>query len=431
MRPLRSLCLTTFAVLSVGCEPATTVPETPSEPPTGAWSATIELPGGEIETAFELHKNDAGWRATLVNGQERYSIDEVTFSNGQLKLRFPVFNNEIQAKLEGNTLIGDLILVKLYGETQVLPFRARAGSEPINPQPTEKALVDLSGRWSVWFHNEDGSSSPSIGEFAQRGSRLFGTFVNPDGDYRYLAGYVDGNRFALSTFDGAHAYLFTGEANEEKISNASYWSGNAFFQTWSAVRDPDAALPDPYDRTRLRADAERLTFEFPNEKGEMVSLQDERYAGKVVIVALAGTWCPNCNDEARYLSRLYNDHQDDGLEIVNLMFEHFDDAEVAAEQIRKYREKHAIEYETLVAGISDKTRAAQQLPQLDAVWAFPTTIFVDRTGRVRTIHTGFRGPGTGKHFEQQKDEFQSLVVELIAEQDTLIEAEREEPVPAE
>ena len=289
----------------------------------------------------------------------------------------------------------------------------------------------MSGRWSVWFHNEDGSSSPSIGEFAQRGSRLFGTFVNPDGDYRYLAGYVDGNRFALSTFDGAHAYLFTGEANEEKISNASYWSGNAFFQTWSAVRDPDAALPDPYDRTRLRADAERLTFEFPNEKGEMVSLQDERYAGKVVIVALAGTWCPNCNDEARYLSRLYNDHQDDGLEIVNLMFEHFDDAEVAAEQIRKYREKHAIEYETLVAGISDKTRAAQQLPQLDAVWAFPTTIFVDRTGRVRTIHTGFRGPGTGKHFEQQKDEFQSLVVELIAEQDTLIEAEREEPVPAE
>ena len=132
------------------------------------------------------------------------------------------------------------------------------------------------------------------------------------------------------------------------------------------------------------------------------------------MVTVAGTWCPNCNDEARYLAPFYTRYRDQGLEIVALMFEHFDDHAVAAEQVRQFRAKHGIEYDTLIAGISDKAEAGKALPSLSSVLAFPTTIFIDRHARVRAVHSGFSGPATGDAHTRLRDEFSRLVEELLA-----------------
>ena len=145
------------------------------------------------------------------------------------------------------------------------------------------------------------------------------------------------------------------------------------------------------------------------KKGCRFSLDDERFAGKVVVVTLNGTWCPNCNDEARFMAPFHRQYRDDGLEVVSLMFEHFNDADMAAEQVRLFRDKHGIEYDTLIAGISDKAEAGKALPSLSAVLAFPTTIFIDRGGRVREIHTGFTGPGTGEHYVRLQEQFHDIV----------------------
>lgn len=53
---------------------------------------------------------------------------------------------------------------------------------------------------------------------------------------------------------------------------------------------------------------------------------------------------------------------------------------------------------------------------LPIVLAFPTTIFVDRAGAVRRIHTGFNGPGTGSYYTQFVEEFNQQKEELLAEQ---------------
>lgn len=412
---LRSATLTASLVsLLCACDPAATVAEQPVRPPSGHWQATITLPGGDIGTAFELSYDD-GYQATLINGQERVSIDEVSFTDNELLLRFPVLNNEIRATFVEGRLQGRLTLIKRFGDTQEMPFHAQFGSERASEQPPAATGLDMSGRWSVHFQNKDGSYTPSIGEFAQRGSRLFGTFVNVDGDHRYLAGYVTGNEFQLSTFDGAHAFLFTGTVVDDAIDNGQFWSGSSRHQNWSATRNRDATLPDAYSQTRMKEGQDRLAFDFPDQEGRSVSLDDEKFSEKVVIVALSGSWCPNCNDEARLLTELHNEFHADGLQIVTLMFEHFDDHAIASEQVRRFRAKHSIEYDTLIAGISDKAHAAQQLPALDTVAAIPTTIFVDRDGKVRTIHTGFRGPGTGEYYDTLKSEFTSLVGELLAE----------------
>ena len=111
-----------------------------------------------------------------------------------------------------------------------------------------------------------------------------------------------------------------------------------------------------------------------------------------------------------------------GLEIVSLMFEHFGDFEQAAAATRRFRDRFNIEYATLIAGTSDRDDAAQALPQLNGVFAYPTTIWVDRSGRVRKIHAGFAGPATGIHYDELVSEFTEFTRELLAEADGTIVA---------
>ncbi len=420
LRLIRIVLAGAVSVCLVACNQPTSVAEAPVLE-SGYWQATISLPGAEIETGLEISNDGDIYQASLVNGQERVRISEVSFTNNELVLRFPGFNNEIRAVLADDKLSGELTIVRRYGETQVMPFTATPGGER-SLESNESPRHDMSGRWAVKFHEPDGTDTLSIGEFAQRGSRLFGTFLNPNGDHRFLAGNVRGNRFKLSTFDGAHAFVFSGELNQAgEIVDADFWSSTSWHQKWSGVRNDSVVLPDAYNRTFLKPGYDRFDFEFPDLDGNLVSLGDEKYQGKVVLVTIAGTWCPNCNDEARYLAPFYKQYRDQGLEIVALLYEHFEDADLAAEQVRQFRAKFAIEYDTLVAGISDKTEAGNTLPALNAVLAYPTTLFIDRDGRVRKIHTGFTGPGTGVHYTRLQEEFTDLVTTMLAEPANLID----------
>ena len=46
---------------------------------------------------------------------------------------------------------------------------------------------------------------------------------------------------------------------------------------------------------------------------------------------------------------------------------------------------------------------------------FATSIFIDKWGNVRRIHTGFSGPGTGKYYEEFVEDFNLFVNKLINE----------------
>lgn len=132
-------------------------------------------------------------------------------------------------------------------------------------------------------------------------------------------------------------------------------------------------------------------------------------------MTLAGSWCPNCHDEARFLREIYPKYHPHGLEIITLMYERYSAFDQAVEQVRAYREKFDITYPTLIAGTSDKSDAASTLPMLNHVLAYPTAIFVDRRGKVRYVHTGFYGPGTGSHHEALKQTFIDRIEGLLAE----------------
>ena len=392
----------------------TNAPAPGARAPSGEWEASVQLPGGDISFRMAFARDSGTLTAHILNSVERVPVRKVTEDGHRFSFQMLAFNSRIDAVLEGGVLVGTLTLVKRGGKKQVMPFRA-VRAEGLQHRISPVPGPDMTGRWDVTFREDDGASTKAIGEFVQKEQTVTGTFLTPTGDYRYLKGTISGGQFALSCFDGAHAFLFKGKLDDTGVINGDFWSGTQWHESWTAVRDETITLPDPESLTYLREGFDSFHFGFASTSGTLVSSTDERFVGKVVVVTLAGSWCPNCHDEAAFLSDLYNAHQDRGLEAVGLMFEHYRDFATASLQIERFREKHRIQYPLLVAGYSDKGEAGRALPMLNHVMSFPTMIILDRKGDVRRIHTGFSGPGTGEHYEAFKREFTEFIETLLAE----------------
>jgi hypothetical protein len=120
-------------------------------------------------------------------------------------------------------------------------------------------------------------------------------------------------------------------------------------------------------------------------------------------------------DETNFLAPWYEKNKQRGVEIIGLGYERSPDQKLAAARLHKMRERFNIKYDLAVAGVANKDSAAKSLPQLAQVLAFPTTIFLDKEGEVRKIHTGFSGPGTGKYYQEQIAEFNATIDQLLKE----------------
>ena len=216
----------------------------------------------------------------------------------------------------------------------------------------------------------------------------------------------------MSTFDGSRAYMLLAKLNKNGELEGELWNRNS-------GKDPMIArlgvnkLSNGFDLTTLKDDNETFDFEFPDTNGDIVSNKDPRFAGKVVILNLFGSWCPNCGDETVFLLELYEKYHDDGLEIVGLANEYTGNFVKDRDIVLVYREKYKIEWLLLIAGTSDKEEATKTLKHFDKILAFPTTVFIGRDGKVKNIHTGFNGPATGVYYENLKIDFIEIIESLL------------------
>ncbi len=224
---------------------------------------------------------------------------------------------------------------------------------------------------------------------------------------------MDGKQLKLSTFDGAHAFLFVADLSDEGNMKGTFWSGNRFKQNWSASKNENASIRGMKELTFLKEGYGELAFSFPDASGSLVSLEDKVYQNKVVIVQIFGTWCPNCMDETRYLVELYNKYHQEGLEIIGLDFEMEPGLEYFKPRVERFKRDLQVPYNIVLAGSSNKKEAAEALPMLNHILSFPTAIIIDRKGEVQEIHTGFSGPGTGQAYLNYKKEMEELIEGLI------------------
>ena len=417
---MRTLFLALTALALAACTPdrdnsPVAMPQAAVSPAEN-WRLEISLPHAVLP--IQLHLAADFSEAWIENGAERVLIPEIHRDGNHLRLRFPTFNNTLDLELSGDQMTGELTLVKRGYEQRMQVSGTRGLAYRFSPDPV--AAADVTGRWEVVFTEEGGEDNgetiQAVAELDQRENRVVGTFLTPTGDYRYLEGEVNERQLKLSTFDGAHAYVFTALMDGNGMLAGDMWSGTRGHDSWVARKNFDAKVADPYALTFLKEGYDSLAFRFPDLDGHPVSLADDRFQGKVVLVTLSGTWCPNCADEVAFLTDYFGRNHDRGVEIITLLYEHFDDFERAAAQGKALRDQYGIEYEVLVAGVSDKVQAAETLPMLNAVVAFPTMIFLDRAGKVRRIHTGFSGPGTGAHYAKFRADFERFMDELLAEE---------------
>jgi len=115
-------------------------------------------------------------------------------------------------------------------------------------------------------------------------------------------------------------------------------------------------------------------FVLPNLDGEDVSLDD--FEGKVVVLDLWATWCPPCREEIPFLIELYDEFEEQGLEIVGVGLD-----QGGATDLAPFVDSYGIDY-TIVVGNRSVSEAYK-------VSGIPTTLIIGRDGRIAAKHVGF------------------------------------------
>ncbi len=404
-----------FVLVFISCLGFATTAVSQIKPAAGWWKASLlREDGNHIVFNFELkyEKDKPVWY--IRNVTEKIPVTNIQWKNDSLIVRMPVFESTFYLKPENSKTIRGNWVRNTAAADVVLPVLMEHGQSQRFGKPAASSPHNISGRWAVTFSNAR-RSRPAVAEFKQNGAVLSGTFLNSGGDYRFLEGMVDGDTLRLSTFDGHHAYYFKARIAGDSITGGSYVAGTTFNERWTAVRDENAKLPDTLSAVYLKPGEDRLDFRYPDLDSNLVSINDARFKNKVVIIQLMGSWCANCMDETAFLSEINKKNKKLGIEVVALAYEYSTDFQRSRNSLKKFQQRYNVKYPMLITGVraGDSLRTEKTLPQITTIKMLPTTIFIGRDGKVKNIHTGFNGPGTGAHYDRFKKEFNDILDELL------------------
>jgi thiol-disulfide isomerase/thioredoxin len=379
----------------------------------GIWRGEITAQNNQIPFNFEIYKKNDSIHINLINGDEKLPIDEVYLIKDTISFNMFIFDSEINGKIDSTCTSMNGFYTRKYAEDYSLPFKALYNK----PGRVDNASSDggFDGKWETVFKDSKGKESKAIGIFHTKDQILKGTFLTPTGDYRYLDGYTDKDTMFLYSFDGNQIFKFKAHKLNDSVMKGEFWSGKAGYKTFISKRNDTARLPDADKITFLKEGYDKIDFSFKNLDGKPVSLNNKKYKGKVVVLQIFGTWCPNCMDETRFLAGWYKKNRHRGVEIIGLAYENKEDFEYAKSRVEKMVKKLNIDYDFVIAGTSQIESVSQSLPMLDNVISFPTSIFIDKTGKVRKILAGFNGPATGKYYQEFTEDFNRYINVLLKE----------------
>ena len=363
---------------------------------------------------FDLRKDGVGWQMTIHNGQESIVVEDIVIAHDTIKIRLPLFDSEFKGILKNDSTFSGYWHNYLKGPDYKIPFVANATSRSRFAAAQDDHL-NVSGEWEAHFELGTPDAYSALGIFKENGGLVSGTFATETGDYRYLEGSTMGDSMFLSCFDGSHAFLFHAALSNDTL-HGRFWSGTHSQEPFVAWRHAGYKLRDQDSLTFLKEGHDMVDFKFPSIDGDTVSPMDAHHAGKVMMVQVMGSWCPNCVDETRLLQEMYSQYHEQGLDVIAVAFERYEGQDKAIAALKHFRDELGVKYDILFAGEASKDVASEKLPFLSHVMSYPTCIFIDRAGKVRRIRTGFYGPGTGEHYLDYKRNLQLFLEKMLAEQ---------------
>ena len=419
----RTVFLATFLLFSFAIT-ATAQTKAPAAP-VGVWHGVILGRAGEVHFQVDVEQKGSGLQATLINGTDRQPFSSATFDNGLLTLRMDYYDGQLTArvvatdKMEGEwsrqTSKG-LVHIPVSFDPHKTPSPTQAWTGP-----------SLSGDWIFTWPEETGAEKTTLANFKQAdkatadGNVAVTGIIEPvSGDTGLLHGIVFSangiTHFHLSRFDGIHIMALDGDILADGTLKGEQ-GGIKSLEPFTAERRKDKATADPNalaeTLTKVKDPQQPFRFSGVDASGKTLDQSSPEFVGKPLIVDIFGTWCPNCHDEAPVLEKLYQKYRGQGLQIVGLAYEYTDDTPRNLKQIEIYRAKFGITFPLLLTGTTDEGQIAKTLPQLEGFGAFPTSIFIDRSGHVHAILAGFTGPSTGEKYQEVQQRMDQLAREIV------------------
>lgn len=405
---MRTIVLFCLVVMGWGCK---------NNAPHTSMCAIIQREDGySIVFNMEEQRTDTSRIWVIRNGEERIEVSDIEERGDSLVVHLPFFEAEFRLKTTSTGYTGTWSKATSKG-WQTMPIDIEYG-EGRYALASTKQRVPITGGWRVEFSKPDGRKGIAKAEFQIKGDTLLGTFLTPTGDYRFLEGTFNGDSMLLSTFDGTHAFFFSARLSEEgQLVNGIFASGPTHVEQWTAVRDEAMQIVESTAAMQVKNAESRLDFVFSDLDGNRVGINDDRFKGKVVVVQIMGSWCPNCMDETQFLSSFYTEYASKGVEVIGLAYEYTTDSIRARKNLDRFRKKFDVRYPMLITGVtsSDSLKTEKTLPQMTPIKAYPSMIFIGKDGMVRKTHAGYSGPATGKHHEAFKEEFKSVIDALVSE----------------
>jgi thiol-disulfide isomerase/thioredoxin len=385
----------------------------------GTWQGELLLNGTtRLPFYFEVNRSKGKTTLEIRNGEEHILIEDITESSDSIRFRMPQFDSEFLCEVKENGKALDGVWINhSRKDNNEIPFQAFYGREYTCDKGSKIFSALQAAQWEVTFSPNTRDSTKAIGifRFDFKTHSLNGTFLTETGDYRYLSGFACTDWAYLSCFDGSHAYYFRFKLKPDNTIAGDYYSGSTGYEKWIAKQNPGFRLHNPDSLTFLKKGYDGIDFRFSNTEGAEVSSKDEKFRNKVVVIQIMGSWCPNCMDETKYYADVYSRFRGKGLEVVALAFEKPVDPAKAKENVLRVKKRFNADYDFLLTGKTGSTGALEALPMLNAVMAFPTTIYIDKKGRVRKIYTGFNGPGTGVYYDQFREQNERFLEKLLSE----------------
>lgn len=375
------------------------------------WRLEVPSLGGKIPFHVLMEGSSPELSAFALNADEKLQFDRVYEQGDTLYLSMDLYDLELVLIPQGNKTTGYMSKRGSDLLYRQVPIEGTKGDKERFKNAEKISSSSLSNKYEITFiSTTTGNESPAIGVFENTNDGVRGTFLASTGDYRYFQGNVIGDSLFLSAL-GLNPYLYKARIKGDSLVGGEAFSPFAKFSLFSGKKNDQVALPDASKLTFLKEGYDKFDFTFSDIHGTPISLSDSKYKGKVTVVQILGTWCPNCLDETKFLMEYKKTNPD--FEIIGLSFERSTEPDFAYPKIMKFIQRFGVDYPVLLAGTIQQ--AAEKLPQLNHVMAFPTSIIVDKKGVVRNIHTGFSGPSTGKYYEDYVKEFTALMEQLQAE----------------
>jgi len=408
----------------------------------GRWDASLTTKAGTV-IPFRLDLSGAGdsVKGTLYDGFHPYDgTTSATYNDGKLVLNIEHYLTTITAQLKDGQLVGD---VTSQGRGQFQQFSFTAVRHVDATDTAAATAPNISGSWVIPLPTPSAKGEKAFRVIVeQHGAEVAASILRVDGDTGSYTGAFKDGKWVLSHFDGSRPGVITiipnadgtleiqqrqdrpATAAAQPVSAKSGYGAdedapNGRYAAKLVAYRPDIALakglpqPENYEtHTTARDPHEKFTFNFPDDHGKLVSNEDPRFKGKVVLAIVTGTWCPNCHDEAQYLVQLDKKYRDKGLAIVALDFEE-PDQQGNLEREHAFVKQYGVKYTYLIAGAPEEMW--EKVPQLVNLNTWPATVFIGRDGTVRNVHSGFASPASGEFNEQLKKEFTSKIETLLAE----------------